>query len=177
MPAILSIQSMFILSLLPKRHTLHSASQEPFRQAGSPANAAFPSRNLDFIALTATESHSPSTGHPHAVSAAHATSQRAAGDAAESRTLLHTKALPSLELTFQPQRLLLLFSQLPLRASGKQLVRALGCLEFVNRLEELVELVPHPANVFLELVILLLFPVNLCLQVFDGAIHIANRAL
>lgn len=85
--------------------------------------------------------------------------------------------LQAVHLALQAQCPLLLLPQIALCATRRQLVRRLGRLQFVNRLQKLVDLFAHPADVFQKLRVLSVLSLDLALQVLDSAIHVARRSL
>lgn len=87
------------------------------------------------------------------------------------------KSLPALKLARKARRPFLLLPQLALGASGLQLVVALRRLQLINCLEEFVNLVPQTAGILAQLGRLLVFAINLSLEVLNRPVNVARRPL
>ena len=149
--------------ILPGHPNTHTAaiSQEPLRQTRRPPNTALPPRHINSILIhhrgpprRTSRTHAPPT-HNAPGNAPHHRPRAAAGP------LLHPQRLPPFELALELKGPVLLLAQLALRPARRQLVGRLRGLQLVDRPEQLVRLVAHPAYVVLQLRVLLVAPFNL----------------
>lgn len=89
---------------------------------------------------------------------------------------LHPQGLPPLQLPLQPERLLPLLSQIPLGALGLQLIGRVAALQFIDGSQEPLDLIAGLGNIVGELRVDSVAAVDLHLEVFDGAVDVADRA-
>lgn len=107
---------------------------------------------------------------------AHLTKRKHSPTPRQAAPPLHPQTFPTLQLSLQPQRFLLLLSQLPLGPLSLELVGGIRRLEIVDRLEEPLDLLAGLGDVVRELSVCLVAAVDLRLQVADGAIDVADGA-
>lgn len=80
------------------------------------------------------------------------------------------------DLALQTEVLLSLLTELAFRAFGRELGRGVGGLEFVDGLEEAFDFVAGLVEVVLEHLRGLVAALDLGLEVFDGAVDVADAA-
>lgn len=154
-PSITIIHSLTLTFL----HSI-SSSQEAFTQANLPRDTALPPRHIDAILIRRRPVHIPhsTTTSPHGARSPF-------------------QALPSLQFSLESQSFLSLFIQSALCSPCGELSIAFAALQFIDRLEQFLDLVSGAGDVFLEGRVCLFLALDLQLEVFDGAVDVSDRTL
>ena len=99
------------------------------------------------------------------------------GGPVEGAASLISLCFHSFKLAFQAQGLLAFLTKLSLSTACLQLGFGVALLELVDVYEESFDLVPSLVDVVIELSVHLVASIDLGLEILDGAINVAQRAL